>query len=82
MSNFYNKFILCFFNVDDDKEETKPDPHNLSEIKEEPCEEDEKPVEKNDQELEDDESSADSSDNESKYPDTQIKIQHLEGTKY
>lgn len=79
---FITNLFLCCFILDDEKEETKPEPHNLSEIKEEPGDEDEKPVEKNNQDDEDDESSADSSDNESKFPDTQIKIQHFEGTKY
>lgn len=66
-------FIL---NTDEDEGETKPEPENLSDIKEE-CEETE---EGKTEEVRENETSEDS-DCETKFPDTQIKIQHFEGTK-
>lgn len=67
--------------VDDDKEDIKPETHNLSEIKEEP-DEDTGNSENKGQENEEHVAAVESSsDSESNFPDTQIKIIHFQGTK-
>lgn len=59
----------------DEDEETKPEPKNLNDIKEE---DEENPLSEESKNIQSEDSD---SDNESKFPDTQIKIQHFEGTK-
>lgn len=72
-----SRVCLTFnLNIDEDEGERKPESANLSDIKEESEETEEKKTEQ----VQENESSEDS-DSETKFPDTQIKIQHFEGTK-